>query len=227
MKNMLSLILLLILFGCQTTSKKINSDLEKQMKKEGKDASSYCWSLMKDKTIDPIRNKVAIKRSDLTFEMRVNKSMPTLIEKKAIAVYADTRKKCNDRFNQFDKKFTPPLNPGFRSITNTTEAKTQKSLASLYLGEITYGELTVQRNKIDQEHSSNKIELIKAIEKGAEEARYRQNILNIEQQKANAASQQAWNKIFEKNINNTNCSTSGNVTQFGNSANFTSNTNCY
>jgi hypothetical protein len=106
-------------------------------------ADRLCDRLEADPALDPIRDKIKLRRNEETCAMRTNEAKPTEAEKVAIAEWADGMIKCQKAWEPLNNRKAPE----YYAVDNAADQLTFSLIAQLYLGQFSYAEFNSARAK--------------------------------------------------------------------------------
>jgi hypothetical protein len=128
-------------------------------------AVEQCAAEWKSTDLDPIREKVAFNPGQASVKMLVNTERPTAFEQKALLAWASRREKCNNYLHSAISSIPWPasMEPGLKEQAkaglNGHADRVLRSgnylSASLYSGQITYGEFNKRRAELQEKLSAD------------------------------------------------------------------------
>lgn len=125
--------------------------------------AAQCAADEQSKDLDPIRDKIQMRLSlagnePVPFNLLIIETTPTPAEKQALIKWSDIRAGCASRARQLiatmplpqsmTPEFQQQARDGFTSFVNQATEATNYLTASLYDGELTYGQFNKQRREV-------------------------------------------------------------------------------
>lgn len=127
-------------------------------------------NMKKDPSLQVIAGKIALGGSAAqSFSHLTNTSKPTETEKKAISIYADNLKKCFTEQDKLNINYPPPI----LAVNHSSFSAVQNLLASLYNGNLTYGDFAKIRKDIANNHETALAQIDHELRKNAAETNAR------------------------------------------------------
>jgi hypothetical protein len=152
--------------GCaQIAAQSQRAALDKEIAEIGQ----RCEALMADPALNPIRDKVALIRSQQTFAMRTNTDYASAEDKPIIALWAQKRDQCW----QIARPTQAKMHVQIVAVDNATKEVVDSMIAELYLGHITYGELANKRAKNAAERETTIANIRQALADQNQQAQFR------------------------------------------------------
>jgi hypothetical protein len=84
-------------------------------------------------------------RADPTIEMRANRDKPTDEEKQALSAWGKVRQQCLEMGRAYRAQYAPP---GWVAAVEDGQSQLWQAIASLYVGDITFGQFVAERDRI-------------------------------------------------------------------------------
>ena len=128
-------------------------------------AIEQCAAEWRSADLDPIREKVAFRPGDASLKMLVNAERPTALEKKAPLAWASHREKCNGYLHvavssipwpaSMEQGLKEQAKAGLNGYADRVLRSGNYLSASLYSGQITYGEFNKQGAELQDKLSAD------------------------------------------------------------------------
>lgn len=215
-------IIMLILSGCVTTNNKDAENRHNEIMASKKATEDYCNKLFESPTIKPLSKLgVNINASKLTLKHFTNKNKPTEKEKEMLLEYSNLRSLCRQKENIHYKKYSPPIDPSYIILWESSHFDDDVLLIKLYGGDISYGEYATELKKNFFKFNTKRQELNEIVRSRNIAARQNAQRIALEQRRISAQifnntmkiqnenNRVMMRSIFQNTSRTTNCSVMG------------------
>lgn len=139
-------------------------------------------------SLQVIAEKIALGgSSEQSFSHLTNTNKPSPNEKAAISIYADTLRNCTKEYDKLTEGLPPPI----IAVNHSSFSAIQNLLASLYKGDLTYGDFAKLRKQVFDRRESALAEIDQELRKNAEESNARAQQIAAQNAIAQAQASQA------------------------------------